>query len=378
MKQRTEVSLPVLEIEQPIGRFYIGVMTAEDLLAVSYADIRKIESELDQYVGIQRKLNNDRVRDIAEFVKSNDATFPTSVVLAVRGDCAEKIEETGVLRIFEGIDQDTGKHVPLNETASILDGQHRVEGLRAAGKFDFHVPVSVFVDADIADQAYIFATVNLAQTKVNKSLVYDLLDFEKARSPQKSAHDITVAFDKFEGGPFYKLIKRLGARTPGRTGETLAQATVVNGIIPLISTKPEQDRYSLAKGKRVRADDSRYEETPLRHLWVDGKDAEMAQILINYFLAVKETWPTAWETRETGYILCRTNGFRALIRLFKNIYLNECPRATDPNPVVPKETYMRYFGDSTLKDADFTTANFPPGTSGETALYRRLREEMKI
>lgn len=378
MNKPTEVFVPVVEVEQPIGRFYVGVMQSKDLFAISYTDMRMIESDLDQYVGIQRKLNKERVKDIAEFVKSIDATFPTSVVLAVRGDCAEKLSGKNQLRIYEGVDEGTGERVPLGRTASILDGQHRVEGLRAADKQDFQVPVSIFVDADIADQAYIFATVNLAQTKVNKSLVYDLLDFAKARSPQKSAHEIAVAFDRYAKSPFNERIKRLGAATPGRSGETLAQATVVNGIIPLLSAKPEKDRYSLAKGKRVYATDSKYEETPLRHLWVDGKDGEIAQILLNFFTAVQETWPSAWSTKETGHILPRTNGFRALIRLFKNVYLKERPKQDTSNPGIPIATFKKYFRQSSIRDSDFTTANYAPGTSGETALYKQLRDELGV
>lgn len=381
MDNRTEVYVPVLEVDQPIGRFYVGVMSARDLLDVSYTDMRTIESDLDQYVGIQRTLSTKRVKEIADFIQSIDATFPTSVVLAVRGDCAELIETDGVtrLRIFEGAGGDDEKKVSLGATASILDGQHRVEGLKASGRLDdFQVPVSIFVDADIADQAYIFATVNLAQTKVNKSLVYDLLDYAKARSPQKSAHDIAVALDKYENSPFFKIIKRLGAATPGRTGETLAQATVVNGILPLISKNPEQDRYNLAKGKRVIADDATYEETPLRHLWLADRDADIAKILLQYFLAIKETWPRAWDSREKGQILARTNGFRAFIRLFKNIYLKEKPTLNEGDPVVTANQFRAHLRKSSLTDADFNSSTFAPGTSGETALYKRLREELYI
>lgn len=311
-------------------------------------------------------------------MQSIDAIFSTSIVLAIRGDCAEKIEESGTLRIFEGIDQETGERIPLSAVASILDGQHRVEGLKEARKMDFQVPVSIFVDADIADQAYIFATVNLAQTKVNKSLVFDLLDYATARSPQKSAHDITVALDRYDKSPFFQSIKRLGAATQGRSNETLGQATVVNGIIPLISKKPEQDRYALAKGRRVKADDSLYEATPLRALWVAEKDGEIAQILLQYFIAVRETWPSAWASREKGHILARTNGFRALIRLFKNLYLKERPKFDESNYIIPSDIYVNYFGKSSLTDGDFTTATFPPGTSGETALYKLLKEQLGV
>jgi len=381
MNMRTEVYVPVLEVDQPIGCFYVGVMSARDLIDVSYTDMRKIESDLDRYVGIQRRLNPTRVKEIAEFIKSIDATFPTSVVLSVRGDCAELIEEDGAtrLRIFEGTDGDDGNKILLGATASILDGQHRVEGLKESARLDdFQVPVSIFVDADIADQAYIFATVNLAQTKVNKSLVYDLLDYAKARSPQKSAHDIAVALDRYEKSPFFQIIKRLGAATPGRTGETLAQATVVNGILPLISKKPEQDRYDLAKGRRVTADETSYEETPLRHLWVSGKDGDIAQILLQYFLAVKMTWPQAWDSREKGHILARTNGFRAFIRLFKNIYLKEKPFLNESQPGVTVDQFLTHLRKSRLADADFNSRTFAPGTSGETALYKKLRDELQV
>lgn len=376
---RNEIYVPVLPVEQPIGCFYIGVMPSEDLFSISYADIREIESDLDNYIGIQRRLNKDRVKEISEFVKSIDATFPTSVVLAVPGSCAE-IMDDGRLRIFEGLNQETGEKINLDRVAKILDGQHRVEGLKAAEDLKFQVPVSIFVDADLADQAYIFATVNLAQTKVNKSLVYDLLDHAKARSPEKTAHEIVVAFDRLSTSPFHKSIKRLGAATPGRQGETLAQATVVNGIIPLISRNPTKDRNSLAKNKWFSKglEDLTFEEAPLRQLWIDGKDSEIAQILLEYFNAVAERWPDAWGSRERGNILPRTNGYMALIRLFKNIYLKERFMRTDDNWVIKKTEYAKYFSQSKLMDGDFTVEKFKPGTSGSAALYRHLREELQV
>lgn len=374
-----EIFVPVFPVEQPIGCFYIGVMPSKDLFKISYADIREIESDFDNYIGIQRRLNKDRVRDIAEFVGSIDATFPTSVVLAVPGNCAEFLSD-GRLRIFEGIDPSTGEKIDLDKVARILDGQHRVEGLKVAGNEIFQIPVSIFVDADLADQAYIFATVNLAQTKVNKSLVYDLLDHAKARSPQKTAHEIVVAFDRLPNSPFYKSIKRLGAATPGREGETLAQATVVNGILPLISKNPNKDQYALAKSKWFSKglETLSFEEAPLRQLWIDEKDSEIAKILLEYFKAVQERWPSAWSSRERGNILPRTNGYMALIRLFKNIYLKERFMMNDDNWLIDKSVYAKYFAESDLEDKDFTVENFKPGTSGSASLYKKLREDLKV
>jgi len=378
MSNIKEVILPVLPVIQPIGRFYVGVMRAKDLLEVSYSDMRDIEGDLDQYIGIQRKLKPNRVKEISEFVKSIDATFPTSVVLAVPGACAE-ILESGELKITEGIDEETGELIPFSAAASILDGQHRVEGLKLSDIQDFDVPVSIFINADIADQAYIFATVNLAQTKVNTSLVYDLLDYAKSRSPQKTAHNVAVAFDRFDGSPFFQCIKRLGSATPGRSGETLAQATVVNGIIPLISSNPKDDQYKMAKkGWFTKLEKTTYDQTPLRELWLQEKDSEIAKVLLEYFKAVAERWPNAWSSRERGNILPRTNGYMALIRLFKNIYIKERFMPTDQNWLLDKSVYAEYFAKSSLNDEDLTVENFKPGTSGSAALYNRLRQELGV
>lgn len=87
------------------------------------------------------------------------------------------------LNSFESPSEDENR-IEYNEIASVLDGQHRIERLKASSSIeDFEINVSIFIDIDIADQAYIFSTVNLAQTKVNKSLVYDLFGLAKKRSP---------------------------------------------------------------------------------------------------------------------------------------------------------------------------------------------------
>lgn len=382
MSTKSELKpIRAIPVEQPIGVFYLASIPAKDLVKISSADLRHMEKELDRYVGIQRELKEDRVAEIGKFVNSVDATFPTSVVLAVKSCCINYDERSGKLVLHEGIDEATGELIPLEKVANILDGQHRVEGLKSLSEHEsFDVPVSIFVDADIADQAYIFATVNLAQTKVNKSLVYDLLDYAKSRSPQKSAHEIVVALDSASKSPFYKKIKRLGTATPGRAAgtETLAQATVVNAILPLISKDPEGDRFELAKGRKLSNRTVNYESAPLRHLWIKERDTEIARILLEYFSAVKEAWPAAWDSNEKGAMLGRTNGFRAFSKLFKFLYLRERPEISDENPVVARTEYLKYFHNVELYDSDFNSSKFVPGTGGESALYNQLRRDTGV
>jgi DGQHR domain-containing protein len=228
------ITIPVFAIKQPIGEFYVGVIRADDLLAICKFDYRRMQfkNEYADYLGIQRKLNDKRIKEIKKYVDTVDACFPTSIVISIDGKCAT-IEETErqdfmLLRISEYSDPEAPElSIALEQVATIIDGQHRLKGLEEASKTDFELSVSVFVEADEATQASIFSIVNLAQTKVNKSLAYDLFAYAKERSPEKTCHEIVVALDKLENSPFRGRIKRLGVRTEGRFGETLSQATIV-------------------------------------------------------------------------------------------------------------------------------------------------------
>ena len=236
MARTQVVDILALRLRQPIGEFFLVAMNARDLLAVSYADVRELrDNDLDKYMGINRRLSNARVRQLESYVGTYDATFPTNIILAVESENASYDEGAGVLKLFPGEGEE------LRDIAKIIDGQHRIAGLASLGEgVDFELGVAIFVGADIATQANIFATVNLAQTKVNRSLAYDLLDYERVRSPKKSAHHIAVALDQIEGSPFYRRIKRLGRATEGREGETITQAVVVEMLLRLMSKEPDE------------------------------------------------------------------------------------------------------------------------------------------
>ena len=132
-------------------------------------------------------------RKLTQYVTNVDATFPTAILLSVSSDHAIFDTLTSTLNI-----------VRHSKVAKVIDGQHRIAGLKGYEGPDFDVNVAVFVDMDIQDQAMVFATINLKQTKVNKSLAYDLYEFTKSRSPQKSAHDIARLLNYRTDSPFYR------------------------------------------------------------------------------------------------------------------------------------------------------------------------------
>jgi DGQHR domain-containing protein len=369
------ITFPVIKATQPIGDFYIGQLDSKILCDITEFDIRQLvrENEIESYLGIQRRLDPKRVKEISEYVRTSDACFPTAVILAVPAECAFYDEGGGKLTLSNVPTPEEGKErVLFKDIARVLDGQHRIEGLRGLSDRIFQVNVCIFVELDIAEQAYIFATVNLAQTKVNKSLVYDLYDLAKLRSPQKVCHNIAVALDGTEKSPFYQRIKRLGVATEGRYGETLTQANFVESLMKYISKNPLRDREIYKKGvpPKIGADESKV--LIFRNMMIEERDAEIADVIWNYFDAVRRHWPQYWDSPGEGQMLDKSNGFRGLMRFLRNAYLF----LAKPGQVPKADDFLSRIFEKIEAPADgFDARTFKPGTSGETSLYRFLMEK---
>lgn len=370
------ITFPCIRARQPIGDIFVGAIPAARLQSITYFDVRRVlrdERDFERYLGIQRPLDEKRVEKLREYVRYKDASFPTSIIIAIQQDYAQFNETTNEMTISNCRKDEDTPSINFAQIARVLDGQHRIAGLEGFTDTDFELSVTIFVGADIADQAQIFATVNLEQTKVNKSLVYDLFDLANSRSPQKTCHNIAVALDGDSDSPFYHRIKRLGIGTEGRVFEPITQATFVESLIDYISDDPRADRDELLRDRRLALStgDDVY-RLPLRNLFIQGRDIEIARIINNYFQAVKERWPTAWDERGRGFVLNRSNGFKALMRFFRTAYLKVCAPGETPSI----KRYSDYvFSTIQIDDAQFTIDYFPPGSAGEAKLLRVLRGE---
>lgn len=375
------ISIPVFKAEQPIGSFFVGVMPAVDLLTICEFDYRRIRENdgYKDFLGIQRQLKSDRVSAIQKYINTSDATFPTSVVVSVDDRCATIIPDKGwsTLEISEYVDEESPEmSILLENSTSIIDGQHRLKAFEGDWRPDtFDVSVSFFIGVDDATEATIFSTVNLAQTKVNKSLVYDLFSLEKTRSPERTCHEIAVAMDKLEASPFFEKIKRLGTSTEGRVDETLSQATFVRGLLPFITNDPVSDRDV---GKRFGfwdpAPARRERQQFLRPYFAANKDERILAIMMNYFGAVRERWPLAWEGKIDGGMLNKTNGYNALMRFLREVY-HEI--STEDLSIIEKDGFLDVFSRFDVDEESFTVDNYSPGSSGASALYRTLLDELR-
>jgi len=369
--------ITVLRVSQPIGEFYIGAIDYKSLINIATVDVRKFEKGNPGSIdGIQRPLSTGRLKDLSIYVNLDYATFPTSVVLAIDERCvrlSKLVNCPGLYELeiapYDGSEGDDP--IPLEASAFIIDGQHRLAGLenRIAEKGPFDVNVSIFVGADIADQAEIFARVNLAQTKVNKSLTYDLLDYAKEKSPQKVAHDIAIALNADSEGPFFRKIKRLGVKTPGIEGETLSQATVVNGLLRHLPKNQEKERSKSIFGLSSKTE---LNESWRNRIFIDFyRSDDFASIFLNvsnFFQAVAEKWPVAWSGAKEGQILSRTTGYNALIRFLKDAYIHI---VKEPR-VVRKKEFDELFERVRITEDELINTVYVPGSTGQGALYSRL------
>lgn len=349
-----------VEVTQPVGSFYVGVMAADALVRISYSDIRRIERrEIEQYIGIERPLSSTRVAELRQFVNTLDAAFPTGVILAVSSEDVTYDGDTGTMRIRN-----------RNDVAKIIDGQHRIAGLESFSGENFQMIATIFVDMDMQDQAMVFATINLKQTKVSKSLAYDLYEYTVARSPQKTCHNIASLLNREPRSPFEDKIKILGVAS-GKPAETLTQATFVDRLIKYITRDPMKDRDDLKRKRPLRpSEGSDKARLIFRDLFVAQRDAEIAKILWNYFDAVRRRWPHAWNVVQTGNILNRTTGFGALMRFLRPAYLSLFTSATVPKT----ESFYSILEQVQLDDDSFTSTRFIPGSGGESALYSLLSD----
>jgi DGQHR domain-containing protein len=375
---KSTIVISALKSRQPIGDLYLGSVDASILTRITDFDVRRViqeERDVERYLGIQRPLDKRRVDQLEKYVNFVDATFPTACILAVDSEYADFDEEHNKLAIRNFLLGDDTPTRSMRHIARVLDGQHRIAGLRNFGGGVFEVPVVFFLGADIAEQANIFSTVNLEQNKVGKSLAYDLYALAKTRSPQRLCHEIAVTFDADPNSPFHHRIKRLGIATPGRYRETISQAQFVEALLDLITSDAKSDRDTLLRGKTlVRPEAKELKKTIFRDMFVQGRDMDIARSVHSFFRAVREKWPEAWDSFGSGNVLNKTNGFRALMRLLRVFYLyrygaNEIINADDVSETLAK---------SNLTDQQFTTEFYKPGTSGETQLFKDLRDSCGI
>lgn len=276
---------PYIAVKQKEHSFKLVSLPAGLLTRISYASVRRKD---DEEGAVQRVLNNSRISGIKDFaLKMGD--FPASVVLNWVG--GNLVESNGRVEIPDS-----------PRIAQIIDGQHRVAGLKAAIEespdvAEYQIPVAIYEGLDTANSARIFISINTEQRPAPKSLVFDLYGVTATDLMDASAlraADIVQHLGQ-SGNPYENWIK-LPNQERQRGG--VALSTAVNTIKPLVENKGILDQIGATELEVQKA------------------------IFCNYFSALREKYGRYWDDRGNAFIYA--SGFIGAVDFFRSHMFDYC------------------------------------------------------
>jgi DNA phosphorothioation-associated DGQHR protein 1 len=353
-----------IRISQPLGDFFITGINAESLRTIAFSEQLQYHDEHGKLQGSQRKIDDRRLKEIGRYIDSVELSFPNAIILAANyNEDGELIEDTDARWYYNQLENNLYEIVvPTNQKlAAIIDGQHRLKGfdyITNAARLSIELPCSIFFDLPNSYQAYLFATINGNQKKVDKSLALEQFGFNVEDEPQHSwtPEKLAVYFVRqlnFKESPLKGHIRIAPKITSDLQKEIFTEpsewmvstATIVDGILNLISSKPKRDRVEMAQeniwGKRTRSmiEHFKSDKSPLRQLYLDKKDDEIFKIIFNFLDAAKET---VWAQFDSKSYIFKTVGVQALFDFLKRIL--------DLNQFPDKSVFLQYLANASEFD----------------------------
>lgn len=162
------ITRPAALAKQGNLQLYTTSLSVSELMIDNFYSIERLDPDNPNNSGYQRLLNKARAKKLADYLidgqQTHDAFLPTSVFLATDKNIALDTSNNT-------ISFDVKKVGPF----SVVDGQHRIEGLKMALEkcpeiASFEVPVNIAVNMSHIAQMCHFLIVNTTQKSVDKSV----------------------------------------------------------------------------------------------------------------------------------------------------------------------------------------------------------------
>ena len=287
----------VVVVTQNARKFYLTMMRARDLIQISYASVRNRDVEEG---AVQRLLNPRRIDSIKEFTL-NGGDYPNCIVL-------NWVDVKNKLAVAN-----KSITVPIRDRiAQIIDGQHRVEGIRAAikakpavGKLE--IPVALYENLTTQECADIFLSINTEQKPVQRSLVFDLYGVASQHVVDPAAvraRDIANMLNEQQDSPFKGLVRLPGTQASSAVSTRRKQtagvdlSTVVTAIKPLVEEKGIFEQVGVAELQM------------------------QTSALLNYFHVLREWYGGLWTDRDNVFLTAA--GFSGAMEFLKTKLVFYC------------------------------------------------------
>jgi hypothetical protein len=306
--------LNYIKLEQPIGDMFLVKMRATQVASIAASRTRK---SYNDHSGIQRKLDPYRIKSIAEFCKTKNAMFPTPIILSASSDYFKINAEESTLAIPEIGEEE-------NKFCSIVDGQHRLEGLKESGVIEkFELLVSFVFDTDPSRDAFLFSTINGNQKPVSRSLIYDLYGLSRSRTVEKTCNKVMRSLNGEDNtrSELSGKIKMLGYKDEFSQNGIVSQAAMIKNLMKLITDKSERDNIDIEFGRELKQLDTR--NYIFRENFIKGNDEFIIQENIDFF----NSWLKRLSEVKEKYNINeykqfeKTIGFSVSYRIFRILFL---------------------------------------------------------
>jgi DGQHR domain-containing protein len=243
------IKIPAARVTQGDLVLYATSIKVNELVAKNFYNVETLDPD-DNEKGYQRLLNTARAKKLADYIvkgqDSHDAFLPTSVFLATDKSIA-----------FYERDNTIEIDMSLVCPFSVVDGQHRLEGLKMAAEkdsrvLDFEVPVNIAINLPKIVQMCHFLIVNTTQKSVDKSVeqriiarLSEALDVEDLPSlpkwilntVEKGEVDKAIKYvdylNEAEGSPWKGKIQMANAESDEAT---ISQRSFVKAIVKYVLT----------------------------------------------------------------------------------------------------------------------------------------------
>lgn len=276
MTTTTTLRVPAIEIKQGARRTLYSF--AVDAKAIhSFASVSRAKRDDDLAVeGYQRPEAVKHIRAIRDYLEADDPMIPNALVVAfdsrvkftpLTSDDEVAYAAHGHLEI--PIVNGSGEPKP----GFIVDGQQRSAAVREARVSAFPMAVTAFITDSLEEQRAQFILVNSTKP-LPKGLIHELLPTTEAKLPRLLERKRFPAY----------LLERLNYDIDSPMHLRIRTATNPDGVIKDNSVLRMIDN-SLTEGGLYRFRDAQS---------AHGDDASMLHILKNYWSAVANVFPEAW------------------------------------------------------------------------------------
>jgi DGQHR domain-containing protein len=271
------------------------------------ADISRLERKNGELKGFQRQEIKRHVREIVDFLDTGPVLFPNAIILALSPDVSFQLNggkpPKGILDLSQGGVLKLPVLPDGQRVAWIVDGQQRSLALAQAKDKKIVVPVVGFVSRDLRTLREQFILVNKVKG-LSPRLIDELLPevgvvLPRDLSARKLPSALCGELAEDPKSPFYGLLRR--PSTKG--GQTVITDSA---LIKAIENSLRSASGALGQYKGNGA----------------GADANaMYRALVQYWSAVRDTFPDAWGKSSEQSRLMHSAGIRAMGALMDQIMI---------------------------------------------------------